>query len=51
MLRVLETITRSSQAGKFVAERADLAAWIKEILLHAWDFQVRLLRPPTPYRS
>ena len=43
MLRVLETISRSSQATKFVAEQADLTAWINEILTHAWAFQVRTL--------
>ena len=42
MLRVLETISRSSQAEKFVAERADLTAWINEILTHLWAFQVRI---------
>ena len=41
MLRVLETISRSSQAAKFVAEQADLTAWINEILTHVWAFQVR----------
>ena len=51
MLRVLETIARSSQAGKFVDERKDLVSWIDEILVHAWAFQVRSFGVPTTASS
>ncbi len=43
MLRVLETIRRSSEADKMLSERLELTSWIREILTSAWTFQVRTI--------
>ena len=40
MLRVLETIARSSAADSLKSEQADLIDWIDEILTAAWTYQV-----------
>ncbi|TFK94724.1 hypothetical protein K466DRAFT_579793 [Polyporus arcularius HHB13444] len=39
MLRVLETIRRSSEADNMLSERLELTSWINEILTSAWTFQ------------
>jgi len=39
MLRVLETISRSSEASSMKSEQADLVGWIDEIITNAWKFQ------------
>lgn len=40
MLRVLETITHSSEADLFKEETGNLSAWIQEIITTAWKYQV-----------
>ena len=40
MLRVLETIRKSSFSDEMITERLDLTSWIDEILGAAWSYQV-----------
>ena len=40
MLRVLETIRKSSFSDDMIVERLDLTSWIDEILTAAWSYQV-----------
>ncbi|KAL1762590.1 Six-hairpin glycosidase-like protein [Schizophyllum commune] len=39
MLRVLQTLNRTEQAGKFASQQADLASWIRETLDAIWEYQ------------
>lgn len=43
MLRVLQTLNHSSQAGSFTEQSANLTLWIQEIITAAWDHQVKAI--------
>ncbi|EGO01597.1 glycoside hydrolase family 105 protein, partial [Serpula lacrymans var. lacrymans S7.3] len=39
MLRVLETIQKSTHASNFIEQQANLTSWIQEIVKTAWNYQ------------